>query len=725
MPAILSTGIALFQFQWPVELTQTEQVSIEDFERALQEFDVGKIPSQVKLSGIMSNFAYQNGIPAPALITLLNAVTLPNHLDQASITAIIKGLYPSTKVPSAHIFTIVNALGQGKQKPSPVTQNLLLRWIIMVQDVLAEPTVLIKLYSVFFNLLDMISIRASLCHILSITTSRKHVRPFRIQMLLELSKNFVSEPALVGLLNVYKEYCPDVIVGQSVAGKSSIFQNPDPEWRNRLHTLQDIAVRATDACTNTTSFKVVRRGVKMIRTAVVPEVHTFCSDKLSTTLEDVNGIADFVENLDRLVLPNQLVSILEDPLLRHYVTLNPNHTDQRRIDDWMSILLDARMPSQGLDSCMSEALVEVLEKVLHYVRYSKHIPKSVSLYLLAFLPRWNGKDNRDIILGLLAYLPIVPFEELQQSTLAKIEFAVLDNTIESAVALLDYYTTLVRHWTTTLLSLPDPDSPGVAEMMQSFAALVDYSSLLSLSLLASYTPTQRAISTVLSYHETLVHTISHAVSHAQIRILTPFTETIYLLVFFNPTLSTLSRLCHILATYKGTFEAAMSKPPPGSKYEYPRAFVSHFNGFLMDICNLLWRSRAFNGTDTNALGCLLPPAILPPIAAYLDMLTPRYALQAVFSLSHHLVLSGLSTAAIRDLEAKAATDGRLVRTRHIGPVTQRSLEALAMDGGIKVSWADYRLGVLRWLGERGVAGIGVLMSCTMKQLMATKITAAR
>ncbi|MCJ1378742.1 hypothetical protein MMC17_001841 [Xylographa soralifera] len=699
MPAILSAGMSAAGFQGVVELIQSEQVSAEEFEQSLQDFAVGKLPSEVE--------AQQH-----PLTTLLDVVTLPNHLDQASITAIIKGLYPSTKVPSAHIFTIVNALGQGKQKPSPGTQNLLLRWIIMVQDVLDEPTVLTKLYNVFFNLLDMISIR-------------KHVKPFRIQMLLELSRNFGNEPALVGLLKVYKEYYPDVIVGQSAAGKSSPFEHPDPEWRGRLHVLQDANVRATDIYANTTSFKVVRRGVKRARTAIVPEVHTYLSDKLSTTLEDINGVAHFIEKLDRIVLPNQLVSVLEDPLLRHYVMLKPNHATQRRIDDWLSMFFDAQISSKQIDSHMSKALVEVLEKVLNYLRYSKLMPKSVSSFLLAFLPQWDGKDNRDTILSLLVYLPIDAFEELRQSILEKIDFAVLDNTVESAAALLEYYTSLVRHWTVILLSLPDPHPPGVEQMIQSFAALVDHSSLLSLSLLASYTPTQSTISTVLSYHETLVHTISYAVSHAQIRILTPYAETVYLLIFLNPTLSTLSRLCYILATYKRTFEAAMSKPPPGSRHEYPRGYVNHFNGFLMDICNLLWRSRAFNRSDTNALACLLPPSILPQIAAYLDMLTPPYALQTVFSLSHNLSLSGPSTAAIRDLEEKAVTDGRVVRTRHIGPVTQRSLEALAMDGGIKVSWADYRLEVLRWLGERGVGGIGDLMSCTMKQLMGTKMTAAR
>jgi len=106
------------------------------------------------------------------------------------------------------------------------------------------------------------------------------------------------------------------------------------------------------------------------------------------------------------------------------------------------------------------------------------------------------------------------------------------------------------------------------------------------------------------------------------------------------------------------------------------------------------------------------------------MLTPPYALQTVFSLSHNLSLVALSIAAFRDLEENAVMDNGMVRTRHIGPITQRSLEALAMDGGIKVSWADYRLEVLRWLGARGVGGIWDLMSCTMKQLMGIKMTPA-
>ena len=252
------------------------------------------------------------------------------------------------------------------------------------------------------------------------------------------------------------------------------------------------------------------------------------------------------------------------------------------------------------------------------------------------------------------------------------------------------------------------------------SALTTHASLLALSLLASQTPTQTTVSAVLSYHEALAHAISHAPTYPQIRILTPTSYTIYLLVFLHPSLSNLSRLCSVLATYKRAFETAMSKPPPGVTYEYPRDYVNHFNGFLMDICNLLWRSRAFNISDVNALGCLVPPSTISPLYTYAEALTPPKVLQSLFMLSHNPVLSTVSSVAFGELE-KRMLDGKKGRTRHAGPVTQKSLDALAMDGGVEVGWTDYRLEVLRWLREKGVDGVEELMFCTMKQLMTAKV----
>lgn len=246
----------------------------------------------------------------------------------------------------------------------------------------------------------------------------------------------------------------------------------------------------------------------------------------------------------------------------------------------------------------------------------------------------------------------------------------------------------------------------------------------------------------------LAHISQLASTHPNLRILTPDSHILYLLAFQHPTLAVLSPLCGILATYKLAFEASMavissqaSQPTPPSAQDssvrlapYSPNYVNTFNGFLMDICNLLWRSRAFNRHDTNAHACLVSPAVLAPLRTHLETRAPPQSLAAIFALSHHPALAAAAIAAMRTLEDAAAKtanadadamqlDGApdgAIAVRHAGPVTQKSLALLGSQGGLKVSWAAYRLEVLRWLTAHGVPGIAALMFCTMKLLIGEK-----
>lgn len=40
---------------------------------------------------------------------------------------------------------------------------------------------------------------------------------------MELTRRAGNEPPLVGLLRVYKDYYPDVIIGDAVSGRASVF----------------------------------------------------------------------------------------------------------------------------------------------------------------------------------------------------------------------------------------------------------------------------------------------------------------------------------------------------------------------------------------------------------------------------------------------------------------------------------------------------------------------
>ena len=268
------------------------------------------------------------------------------------------------------------------------------------------------------------------------------------------------------------------------------------------------------------------------------------------------------------------------------------------------------------------------------------------------------------------------------------ESALLDNTPESASALLELYTNLLRHWTARLLG-PSPD-PSTASAVK---GLTGHASVLTLTLLSGPPATASVLAVVISHYEAS----SDLLAPAPVPIATPPPLTIYLLTFLAPSLPTLSGLCSVLARQK----VALEMMPPAA-----RPNIIAFNGFLMDICNLLWRSRAFNATDTNASGCLLPASLLPVLESYTATPGPHH---------HHRPASPHSSASTSSASSASAS---CPRVRHAGPVGQKSLAALADDGGVRIGWKDYRLRVLGWLADRGVEGIGALMGCTMKGLMA-------
>lgn len=323
--------------------------------------------------------------------------------------------------------------------------------------------------------------------------------------------------------------------------------------------------------------------------------------------------------------------------------------------------------------------------------------------------------------------------DLYESTFQPLEYAILDNSPDSQVALLKFYTSILRQWTVSLLSSSPPAAASLA-----ISALNTHANKLALTLLQT-SPTTTVHDHILAFYEITAYIISQPALQSYVRITTPPATLIYTL-HFSPSLSTLSRLCAILAIYKRAFETAMSKAapaatdpsnpsnpavPPPQIESYPKDYVNLFNGFLMDICNCVWRSRAFNKADTNALGCLLPPPLLPLLTAYVAKLDTGLALPSLFSLSYSPVLCNLSISYVRELEDKEvaeAPEGTTtpIQIRHAGPVTQRSLMQLGKDGGLKLTWPNYRLGVLRYLEGKGVMGVGELMYNTLKHLMTAR-----
>jgi len=97
---------------------------------------------------------------------------------------------------------------------------------------------------------------------------------------------------LIDLLKVYRNFCPEIILGKLPSSKAKI--SPfDLEWRARLFAIQDASSQAaqiTPAPAN--GFKVARDGPRG-RTKFLPEVHSFYPSEVGSPIRDKFFMADW------------------------------------------------------------------------------------------------------------------------------------------------------------------------------------------------------------------------------------------------------------------------------------------------------------------------------------------------------------------------------------------------------------------------------------------------
>lgn len=325
------------------------------------------------MARVVTAGAYEHGLSEESLERVIDMITLPNNLDQATLISLTKNLYPSGKVSSSVVSKVVACLGPSKVKPSASTQALLVRWLVLVYNVLEDSSHLSKFYGVLFSHLDMISLRRPLCHILTLMTRRRHVKPFRIHALMDLANEAGdSDRELLCLLKTYKNYYSDIVSGDG--GRSTFFfKHPDPEWGEHLRVVQERTIAGLLHSDPTEiSFKVVRKGAKRSRVDVLPEIQTSRVNEGSTTLEEIGTLQEFVEKFEKLEMPNQAVSLLSDPLAQKYLMLHPSDTNRKRMQHWLeAFLADASEKAVKGDAEAEESLELVLESVLDFTKLTK------------------------------------------------------------------------------------------------------------------------------------------------------------------------------------------------------------------------------------------------------------------------------------------------------------------------------------------------------------------
>ena len=313
----------------------------------------------------VTTYAENHGLSNSALQTLVDGVKRPNSFDQKGQNAVIKSLYPASNVSFKLICTVIGSLGHGSRKASVSSQQLLLRWVLMVADNLEQPSHLSNFYSVLFNLLDMMSIRAEICHLLAKITRRKHVRPFRIHLLQDLSKRTSQEPALLKLMYVYDKYAPGILLLDKPRKNSIDLSSADSDW-----VLQVERIRSTPSIT------LAKRSNQLASSRFLRQSST--KAKASSTIPSAGEIESLVNQLEDIKLSDMTASDLSDPVLQIYIMLTGQEASRDQIDDLLNPIFHQQLEKLASGQSISKASLQLLQSVVQYSRYTKVSTKIIT-----------------------------------------------------------------------------------------------------------------------------------------------------------------------------------------------------------------------------------------------------------------------------------------------------------------------------------------------------------
>lgn len=456
---------------------------------------------------------------------------------------------------------------------------------------------------------------------------------------------------------------------------------------------------------------VVARSAGRTSASILPEVHTFHPNVATVTLEDIRNVDDFVDKLELIEPPSQIIAGLRDPLLQKYILLGTSKDATQRLEFWLLQYFEEEIETLREGFGLSVTLPEILSALVSFTESSKELAPIVKRFLESYLPLWDGSSNLGLLLDLLTYVPAQSFQDLQQTLLAPLERAIMASAHEPFNTLLEFYTNLTPRWIIRLAATEQ--SSAIPQLEYQKQALIDLLNHVSVLAMSAFAKSDFSPGGIIRFYRTIANTTRDVIRNGSTAapIIVPSPQTLYLLIM-SSSLSDFSGICSVLAVYKQAFEAELRISKRG-----PTEHTRMFNGYLMDVCNLLWRSRALIATDTNAMGCLYPTANVNDLQKYLVSIDQDYNIALFFGLSHNPTLSSISRSAFAAFEDVAELEQGDAITHHAGPVTQRSLITLGNQGGVEISWKDFRILVLNWLEMRGSPGIKDLMYATMKDLM--------
>ncbi|XP_070539280.1 centromere protein I-like [Ptychodera flava] len=283
----------------------------------------------------------------------------------------------------------------------------------------------------------------------------------------------------------------------------------------------------------------------------------------------------------------------------------------QRLSNWLHMTLYTEIidyPMEG-NSPRAEYLLQLLIDFTDFLQES--IPVC-ELFLTKYLYTWNGSDYRPYILQLITRFRIWPFEKMNDLLLEPLRKLFFCSSVYFKCQVLYSFTTLLRNFVSIewprYKGRPDGDGGNIAgsalDINETFAfgePLGEFSAMNTITEFIGFVDSLCALGLLVEGSNSLLlhHSLAFYELVSKIHTVYNFpyvclpSEGIALRAMYSSDAMVLSRICQLLCNYKKEIDH-LKTLQDDEHATASMAIIPQMNSYILHLCNLLWRGKAFH-----------------------------------------------------------------------------------------------------------------------------------
>ncbi|KAM8952846.1 centromere protein I [Pelodytes ibericus] len=597
-------------------------------------------------------FGLRYGIPPEGIDVLLPLALSAKFADSLN-TRLMKCLIPASEVLQSSVIKGVSLFCVGRC--SAQVQVLFIRWLITIFDLIKCKDALSSLYNFFFCFLQDDKLCPYLCHLLYLVTKKDHVRPFRVRKLLDLQSKMGLYPPLLGLLSIYKIFCPGMVSFTLPGRVKNYFKASNFLWTSELRAV--IKRNAGDPTVDQKlslgerNYPATGSRKRKWNSTMWP---TVCSNLWNTVPFTVNHLVSanepfpveklqtfpqLLENIHKLELPAQMGSVLKSPLLLHYINCIKDDTPFLRLNYWLAFTLHEECAWYTGKNHNKEEVEGFLEAVVQTQQFLQEGLSSSEEFLYKSLPHWNG-TYRSQILSLISWIPIGSSPELESLLYEPLACLFVTSSLYFKCSVIESLKGLLQNWLVWHSVCAEKVYTDRASKHNTMSGL-----LTSVEDLIQFTGRLATLGLQIQSSALLLHFILdfyEIVCDMYVRFDLPLVVLPPPGVFYPALLCTdsvnLDQLCYIMYRYRTNLVTVKDR----ERHKRDKIYLNissqtfqEYNQYLTAMVGCLWTSQAFH-QDSHPQGIQLAPEVLA------DTGIPNY--KKAFNIVFHPALKGYSSS---------------------------------------------------------------------------------